>query len=347
MSVTKKSFGFTKEKEEVFAYEIANKKGMKATVLTYGAILQKLLVPDADGNVKDVVLGFDTLAPYFRNRSFFGATIGPNANRIANASFTLNGKKYSLKVNDGKNNLHSDEKLGYHKRVWDAEESGSSVTFSLTDNATMGFPGKKEVRVTYEVTEKNELKISYNVTADKDTIINMTNHSYFNLLGHDTGDITDHVLTLKASRFTPVVRGAIPTGELADVAGTVFDFTSGRRIGENISDRIEQLKLVKGYDHNWVLDNWDGTLKKAAEVTAPGTSLKMEVYTDLPGIQFYAGNCITQEPGKEGALYGKRDGLCLETQFYPDTANRAEFPSAVFGPKKPYVSNTVYKFVNK
>lgn len=344
MGVTKSSFGTTKDKKEVFAYEISNGKGMKATVLTYGAILQKLLVPDADGNVKDVVLGFDTLKPYFKNRSFFGATIGPNANRIANASFTLNGKKYDLKVNDGKNNLHSDEKLGYHKQVWDAEESDNSVTFSLTDDASMGFPGKKEVRVTYEVTEDNELKISYDVTADTETIVNMTNHSYFNLLGHDAGTVTDHVLTLNASRYTPVVKGAIPTGELAAVKDTVFDFTSPQRVGEHINDKIEQLKLVKGYDHNWVLDNWDGTLKKAAEVTAPGTTLKMEVYTDLPGIQFYAGNCITPEPGKADAFYEKRSALCLETQFFPDTANEPDFPQAVFGPKKPYRSTTIYKF---
>ncbi len=345
MGVTKTVFGKTKDGQEVYAFEIANAKGMKVTVISYGAILTKLLVPDKEGKAEDIVLGFDDLEGYYDNPSFFGSTIGPNANRIGNASFVLNGKKYDLKVNDGPNNLHSDEDLGYHKRVWDFENNDNSVTFSLKDDATMGFPGKKDVKVTYTLTDENELKIDYDASSDEDTIINMTNHSYFNLAGHKSGKILDHKLTLKASKYTPVVKGAIPTGELADVKGTVFDFTSPRRIGDNIDDKIEQLKLVKGYDHNWVIDDVDGSLQKVAEVSCPGVSRVMEVYTDLPGIQFYAGNCITPEPGKDGAYYNVREGLCLETQFYPDTANKPDFPSAVFGPERPYKTTTVYKFV--
>lgn len=345
MSVTKTSFGKTKDGAEVYKYEISNSKGMKASVISYGAILTELFVPDKDGKAEDIVLGYDTLEPYFENGSFFGATVGPNANRIANATFTLNGVKYDLDVNDGPNNLHSHADLGYHKRVFDVQENDSSVTFSLKDeDGCMGFPGNKDVKVTYEVTDENELKISYDVKSDKDTIINMTNHSYFNLTGHNSGRIEEHCLTLNASRYTPVLPGAIPTGELADVKGTVFDFTSPRRIGDDIDDDLMQLTLVQGYDHNWVIDNADGTMKKAAEVSAPGTSRVMEVYTDLPGIQFYAGNCIAPTTGKGGTKYDVRCGLCLETQFFPDTANEPGFPSAVFGPGREYKTTTVYKF---
>ena len=345
MSVNITEFGKTKDGTKISAYEISNSKGMKATVMDFGAILTSLFVPDGEGKAEDIVLGYDSPEPYFINDSFFGATVGPNANRIGNASFTLHGVTYHLDVNDGPNNLHSHGDLGYHKRMWKAETSDMSVTFSLEDeDGSMGFPGNKKVKVTYEVTEENELKISYDVTSDKDTVINMTNHSYFNLAGHASGKITEHTLWLNASHYTPVVDGAIPTGEIADVKGTVFDFTEPHTIGERINENEEQLILVKGYDHNWVLDQADGTLRKIAEVTSPDTDRVMEVYTDLPGVQFYAGNCIMPTTGKGGVRYGARDGLCLETQYYPDTANKPEFPSAVFGPDRPYRTTTVYKF---
>ena len=220
MGVSKELFGKTKEGQEIYKYWLSNSKGMKAGIINYGAILVNLFVPDKEGNTEDIVLGYDHLEDYFTNGSFFGATVGPNANRIGNASFTLNGVKYQLAVNDGANNLHSDYEKGYHKRVYDVTEGTDCVTFAITDaDGSMGFPGNKTVQVTYTLTEENELKLHYEAESDKDTIINMTNHSYFNLAGHKAGNMEDTLLEIRASRYTPIVAGAIPTGELAPVAG--------------------------------------------------------------------------------------------------------------------------------
>lgn len=345
MAVTKELFGMTKCGKEIHRYYISNEKGMKAGVINYGAILVNLFVPDKEGKAADVVLGYDTLEPYFENGSFFGATVGPNANRIGGASFVLEGKRYQLDVNDGENNLHSHEELGYHKRIWNAETGENSVTFSLEDeDGCMGFPGNKKISVTYTVTEDNELKIHYQGLSDKNTIINMTNHTYFNLAGHNAGKIYEHKLQLKASFYTPVVAGAIPTGEIAAVKDTPFDFLTEKRVGEEIDAAHPQLELVGGYDHNWVIDGADGTLREIATVKEDTSGRMMKAYTDLPGVQFYAGNFITEQTGKENASYGPRSGLCLETQYYPDTANKPEFPSAVFGPDRKYDSVTVYQF---
>lgn len=343
--ITRELFGKTTDGTEIYKYWIENEEGMKAAVINYGAILVNLLVPDRDGKVDDVVLGYDTLEPYFDNGSFFGATVGPNANRIGGAAFEIDGVKYQLDVNDGVNNLHSHMEKGYHKRVWEAREGENCVEFSLQDeDGSMGFPGNKKIQVTYTLTEDNELRIHYQGTSDRNTIINMTNHTYFNLSGHGNGLIHDHVLTLNASNYTPIVPGAIPTGEIAAVAGTPFDFTAGKHIGDEIEADNEQLKMTSGYDHNWVIDGADGTLRKFADVTEPGSGRHMEAFTDLPGVQFYAGNCITVQDGKEGVKYGPRSGFCLETQYYPDTANKPQFPSAVFGPDRKYDTTTVYKF---
>ena len=333
--------------KDVTLYSLENSKGLRADIMDYGAILVNLYVPDKDGNVVDVALGFDKAEDYTGNPSFFGAVVGPNANRIAGAKFTLNGKEYPLAVNDGENNLHSDHDKGYHKQFFDAvvDDSTNSVTFSLVDNATLGFPGNKKVSVTYTVTEDNELKLHYHVTSDEDTIINLTNHGYFNLAGHDAGLIEDHILTLNAAKYTPVVAGAIPTGELAPVAGTPMDFTTAKVIGKEINADFEQLDLVGGYDHNWVLDGEEGTLRQVAKVEEKTSGRCMLVFTDLPGIQFYAGNFIADQSGKGGVQYGKRTGLALETQYYPNTANQANFPSAVFGPNRVYDTTTVYQFV--
>lgn len=346
MSVKKELFGKMPDGQEIYRYWIENAKGVRTGVINYGAIWVNQIVPNKNGEMQDVVLGFDTLEPYFENTSFLGATVGPNANRIAKASFTLDGKAYQLDVNDGENNLHSHMELGYHKRVWDAKEENDSVTFSLTDaDGSMGFPGNKKVAVTYTLTEDNEVKIHYHAVSDKRTIINMTNHCYFNLAGHDQGKIYDHVLQLHASRYTPVLPRAIPTGELAPVAGTVFDFTLPKKIGKEIHADNEQLKLTQGYDHNWVIDNADGSLREIALVEESTSGRGMKVFSDLPGVQFYAGNCIADQTGKGGASYGERSGLCLETQYYPDTANKPEFPSAVFGPEREYDTTTVYQFL--
>lgn len=345
MSLKKELFGKTKSGEAIYKYWLENAGGMRAGIMNYGAILVNLFVPDKEGNMADVVLGFDNLASYFGNGSFFGSIIGPNANRIGGASFVLEGRKYQLKANDGENNLHSDHDLGYHKRVWEVAEGENGILLSLSDeDGSMGFPGNKKVQVSYTLTESNELKIHYEVQSDKNTIINMTNHSYFNLAGHDQGSICNHILTLKASGYTPVLPGAIPTGEIAAVAGTPFDFREAKRIGEEIEADHEQIRLGSGYDHNWVLDGETGTLREFAVVTDPVSGRTMHAYTDLPGVQFYTGNFVDQEQGKRNAVYGKRSGFCLETQFFPDAANKPAFPSAVFGPDREYQSTTVYKF---
>ena len=345
MAVTSKNFGNAPDGAEVTLYTIKNSKGFIAEVTNFGAILVNLLVPDKDGTMADVVLGFDKVDGYFGNGSFFGSTIGPSANRIDNASMEIDGVAYQLKVNDGTNNLHSDEADGYHKRVWNAEPKDNCVVFTLEDNASMGFPGNKKVQVTYTVTDENELKIEYHVTSDKPTLINMTNHTYFNLSGHDSGSIENHRLYIDAFHYTPVYERLIPTGALVPVEGTPFDFRTMKTIGDEIDTDDVQLTYGQGYDHNFAIDNWDGSIRKVAEVQDPASGRKMVVYTDQPGLQFYAGNCINEEVGKENAAYGPRKGFCLETQYYPDNIHHPEFPQSVFGPGKDYESVTIYQFI--
>ena len=344
--MSKRLFGTTKKGEEVYAFTLKNSKGMTAEVINYGAILTKLCVPDKKGDVKDVVLGFDDVAGYEVNASFFGAVIAPSANRIGGAKFTIDGVEYKAAVNDGPNNLHSDYELGSHKRVWDYEEVDNGVKFSLAmADMDMGFPGNKKFTITYTLTEDNEIVLEYTGESDKKTIINPTNHSYFNLSGHDCGKlIVDDVLTLNASCYTPIVPGAIPTGEIAKVEGTVMDFTKGRKIADDIDTAFDQHLMTGGYDHNFVIDGYDKTVKKIATVEDPASGRVMEVYSDLPGVQFYAGNAIAPQTGKGGAKYSKRMGLCLETQFFPDSVNKPSFPSCVFGGSSKYASKTVYKF---
>ena len=346
MSIVKEKFGTTKDGKDVYAYTLSNSKGMAAKIINYGANLVSLLVPDANGRTEDVVLGFDRLEDYYGNGSFFGATIGPSANRIAGAAFAIGGREYHIDVNDGPNNLHSHMEDGYHKRLWDAVEGKDSVTLTLEGrDGEMGFPGNKKITMTYSLSEENELKLSYHASADADTIINITNHTYFNLSGHKAGNIEDHQLRLNASHYTPVVAGSIPTGEIAPVAGTPMDFTVMKPIGQDINADFEQLKLGKGYDHNFVIDNYDGTLREIAEAYDPKSGRSMKAFTDLPGVQFYAGNCIGEERGKEGALYGPRVGFCLETHYFPDNIHHPNFPQAVFGPGRDYDAVTVYQFL--
>ena len=342
----KRSFGVTKDGQEVFLFSLENKNGVKAEVTNYGANLVNLFVPDKNGKMEDVVLGFDSVTGYESNPSFFGSVIAPSANRIANANFELNGKLYSLKKNNGENNLHSDEELGSHKRVWDVTESEDAVTFTLRyKDGELGFPGNKEFRVTYSLDEKNGLKIHYEANSDKDTIINPTNHSYFNLKGHKEGTIEDHKIMLLASAYTPADQASIPYGDIVSVEGTPMDLRDEIVIGEKIDSDFEQLNFAAGYDHNWVTDHYEkGFVRKIAEVTAPNNARVMEVYTDLPGVQFYAGNFIDPQTGKDGANYGKRSGLCLETQCYPDSIHKPNFPSVVYGPDRSYSSTTIYSF---
>ena len=253
--------------------------------------------------------------------------------------------EYHLDPNDGMNNLHSHKDLGVHKRIWEAQEIENGVVFSVDmPDADLGFPGNKTLKVTYSVNEENELKLEYSGISDKNTIINMTNHSYFNLDGHDAGDISEHQVTIHAKYFTEILPGAIPTGKLVPVEGTPMDFNTPKKIGEEIDKEWDQLEMVGGYDHNWCLDNYDGKVRLVASVTNPSGSRTMKVFTDLPGVQFYTSNGMAEQTGKGGANYGSRTAYCLETQFYPDTANEPDFPSAVFGPDKDYHSVTIFRF---
>ncbi len=346
MGVVKEKFGTTKTGEEVYLYTLKNKNGMEVKLTNYGAGIVNLLVPDKDGKIDDVVLGFDTLEEYFENPSFFSVTIGPNANRIGGAAFELNGKEYHLAVNDGENNLHSDMDNGYQKRAWKTEEGENSLTFAIEGkDGDLGFPGNKKVRMTYTLMDDNALKLSYWASSDTDTLINLTNHTYFNLAGHKSGSIEGHMLRLNASNFTPVLPGAIPTGEIRPVAGTPLDFTKKKQIGKEIGADCEQLKLVQGYDHNFALDGVDGSMREVAEAEDPKSGRRMKVFTNLPGIQFYAGNCIAEQSGKDGASYGPRTGFCLETHYFPDSIHHPNFEQAVFGPGKDYESETIYQFL--
>ena len=342
----KRSFGKTKDGKEVFLYSLENKNGMKAEVTNFGAILVNLFVPDKNGIIEDVVLGFDDVTGYEVNPSYFGSVIAPSANRIGGASFELNGETYFLKKNNGENNLHSDDELGAHKRVWDVAEQGDRITFILKNtDGELGFPGNKEFKVTYSLDDENGLKIQYEANSDKDTIINPTNHSYFNLKGHKEGTIEDHKIILSASHYTPADESSIPYGEIAPVEGTPMDLRQELVIGDKIDSDFEQLNFAAGYDHNWVTDDFNSQIRKIATVKAPENIRVMEVYTDLPGVQFYAGNFIDPQTGKNEAVYGKRSGLCLETQCYPDSIHKPNFPSVVYGPGKDYKSTTIYKFV--
>lgn len=345
MAVEKSLFGKSPEGQEISLYTLSNSKGMKASLTDLGATLVRLFVPDAEGKVEDVVLGFDRAEKYYQNPSFFGAVIGPNANRIGGATFTLDGVNYQLDVNDNENNLHSHAEMGYHKRLWETKIVDNSVTFLLEDDATMGFPGYKKIQVTYSLNEENELKLEYHASSDQRTILNLTNHTYFNLDGAKSGLITDHELWMEASRYTPTVAGSIPTGEIASVTGTPMDFTVVKRVGQEIDTDFEQLKLAGGYDHNWFIDGWDGELRHFATVKGPKSGRVMKAYTTLPCVQFYAGNFIATQVGKENATYEKRFGLCLETQYAPDAIHHEHFPGCVFGGASgDYTSVTVYRF---
>lgn len=343
MSVTVSQFGKTITGSEIKLYTIENKNGAKAAVTNIGACLVNLVMPNDKGEFKDIILGFESGEQYLVNGSFFGATVGRCANRTANAKFTIDGNEYKLAVNDNDNNLHSDFYRGMHKVIWKAETGQDSVKFSYhSPDMENGFPGNFDISVTYTLTDDNEVVIDYDGVSDKKTLINMTNHTYFNLSGHDSGSIENTELAIFASSYTPVALGAIPTGEIASVKGTVMDFTSMKTIGRDIGADYEQLKLVKGYDHNYVVDGYDGNMRLIAEARADGRC--MQVFSDLPGVQFYAGNCIAPQEGKDGAIYDKRTGFCLETQYFPNSANDPAFIHPIFDAGQRYRTTTKYKF---
>jgi aldose 1-epimerase len=344
-------FGKTADGVAVSKYVLKNTKGLEAVVTNYGGTLISLKVPDRGGKSADIVLGYDSVDAYEKGTSFFGGTIGRYGNRIAKGRFTLDGKVFELPKNDGPNTLHGG-KVGFNKRVWTAADKSRAdaavleLTYTSADGEE-GFPGKLNVKVTYSVpAEKNELRIDYEATTDKDTVVNLTNHSYFNLSGDPSHNILDHQLVLHAGKFTPVDATLIPTGELKAVAGTPFDFTKATAIGARIEQDDEQLKFGKGYDHNWVLDRGGkGVLLTAAEVFEPTSGRVLDVVTTEPGIQFYSGNFLDGSAiGKSGQAYGHRTGFCLETQHFPDSPNHANFPSTEVKPGQTYRTTTVLRF---
>lgn len=344
--MTKKVFGTTREGRTVTEYTLKNAGGMEVSLTDLGATVVAVRLAGADGRVRDVVLGYDNPADYQEHTCYFGAVIGRNANRIADARITLDGTEYALEQNDNGNNLHSGAH-GVDGIVWDAEEeSAQSIVFSCqSGDGEQDFPGNMDVRVTYTLTDENELVINYRAKSDKTTVANFTNHSYFNLDGHDSGRIERQELEIFASHYTPVIDGkAIPTGELADVSGTPMDFRKKKEIGAEIEADFAQLKYVGGYDHNYAIDGADGTMRLAARAAGAKSGIGMEVYTDCVGIQLYAGNFITDMQGKEGAHYGARCGFCLETQYFPNAVNEPNFKSPVLRPGETYDSTTKYRF---
>ena len=342
----KELYGKTKDGQEVYSYSLENSKGFKAVVINYGAILDKLFVPDANGNIVDVTLSSGCIEEYEADGNFFGATVGPSANRIADGEVPIDGVVYQMLKNDGPNNLHSDVVNGIHKRVWSASEGENSVTFEIKlEDGEFGLPGNRTIDVTYSVTEDNELKIEYYGTSDKKTVYNMTNHSHFNLAGHDFGSVLDHTLKINASNFTTISSSeAIPTGAIDSVIGTELDFTSAKAVGKDIYTENQQIKYVNGYDFNYVVDDYDGSIKEIAELKDPVSGRVMKVLSDLPGVQLYTDNWIVNAPGKGGHIYNQRNGLCLETQAYPDSIHKDNFPDVVYGPDREYKTTTIYKF---
>ncbi|RJP68176.1 MAG: galactose mutarotase [Ignavibacteriales bacterium] len=350
--IEKKSFGKLSDGSEVYIYTLINTSGVEAQITNYGAIVVSLKVPDRNGKLEDVVLGYDNLEGYIADKSFFGAIVGRYGNRIAKGKFELDGKSYQLTINDGENHLHGGL-IGFHKKIWTAEEvkSPEGKALKLTyksEDGEQGYPGNVILSVTYTLTDKNELVINYEGTTDKITILNPTHHSYFNLSGNPQSTILNELLMIDADSTTPVGPGLIPTGKLESVEGSPMDFRTPTAIGLRINDDYEQLKLGQGYDHNWVLNNYDGKLRNVVSLYDSASGRYMEVFTDQPGMQFYSGNFLDGSiKGKNGVVYNYRTGLCLEAQRYPDSPNQPQFPSATLKPGETYKQTTIYKFSTK
>jgi aldose 1-epimerase len=341
-------FGKTTDGRDITAYTIDNGH-ISCRVLDFGAVLMNLYTPDQHGTMSDLVLGFDNAEQYETNKDFFGALIGPVANRTANGRFVLNGHEYQLPVNDGPNNLHTDADLGLHKKLWKAMPGGDFVTFTVeVPDGECGLPGTRNFTVTYTITEDNALRIHYHVTSDVPTYINPTNHAYFNLDGHAAGaeSVLNTEMQLFCSHYTPVDKESIPTGETAPVSGTPFDFRDAKKIGQDIEADNEQLHFVGGYDHNFVVDEYtgDGEYAPVAVAYSAKSGRVMEVFSTLPGVQFYTGNYVDDKGGKQGTDYDKRAAFCLETQYFPDAINHDNFEKPIYGGNKIYDSLTKYRF---
>jgi len=345
----KSAFGKMKDGQPVGLYTLTNTGGMEVAITNYGGVVVSIKAPDRSGKFADVVLGFDTFDAYLNNTPFFGALVGRYGNRIAKARFTLDGHEYHLAANDNGNTLHGGLK-GFDKRLWNAKDVSTKevpaleLTY-LSKDGEQGFPGNLSVTVTYSLTPKNELKIDYAATTDKDTVLNLTNHSYFNLAGQGEGDILSHLMMINGDRFTPVDATLIPTGELKSVAGTPLDFRKPTAIGARIDADDQQIKFGRGYDHNFVLNRKGGELILAARVTEPSSGRVLEVLTTQPGLQFYTGNFLDGTiHGKVGKVYPRRSAFCMETQRFPDSPNQPQFPTTVLKPGKHFQSTTVFRF---
>jgi aldose 1-epimerase len=347
-TITHEPFGTTPANVPIERYTLRNRRGMEARIATYGGIVTHLTAPDRKGQYADVVLGYETLAEYLKSNPYFGALIGRYGNRIANARFTLDGKQYQLAQNNGRNSLHGGN-VGFDKVVWKAAKAvvtddGPQLTLTYTSrNGEEGYPGNLQVTAVYTLTEDNALRLDYTATTDKATVVNLTQHSYFNLRGE--GDVLGHVVRINANRYTPVDGTLIPTGQLQPVSGTPFDFRKPTSIGARIDAEDEQLRFGKGYDHNWVLDKPAGTLGVDATVYEPQTGRVLEVSSTEPGLQFYSGNFLDGSiTGKGRRVYRVRNGFCMEPQHFPDSPNHAGFPSTVLKPGETYKNTIIYRF---
>ena len=350
-AITSEDFGKTADSTQVKQFTLTNKNGIEMKVINYGAIITSLKTPDKEGNLEDIVLGYDNLQGYIKSSPYFGAVVGRYGNRIANAKFSIDGTEYKLAANDGKNSLHGGIK-GFDKVVWDATEInddkgvGLKLTYKSVDGEE-GFPGNLDVTVFYTLNNDDELEVQYQAKTDKKTVVNLTQHTYFNLTGGKE-DILGHELEILASNITPVDNTLIPTGEIMPVENTPFDFKKSKPVGQDIDADNEQIKFGKGYDHNWILDESDEKMKLAASLYEPKSGRVVEVYTTEPAIQFYTGNFLDGSiTGKNNIVYKHRSGLCLETQHYPDSPNQPEFPSTLVSPNEDYISVTKFKFLTK
>ncbi|HEY6766765.1 MAG TPA: aldose epimerase family protein [Candidatus Sulfotelmatobacter sp.] len=344
--VQKQSFG-QHNGRPIYLFTLTNSHGLELKAMNYGGIIVSLRVPDRKGQLADIVLGHDAFEGYVPNPPFLGAIIGRYANRIANGTFTLDSKKYTLEKNNGPNTLHSGTN-GFDKQVWDGEpmKGKSAIVFTyLSKDGESGFPGNLKVKVSYTLNDENELVVDYEATTDQSTVINLTQHSYFNLSGEGSGDILNTEMQLNASRFTPVDDNLIPTGELRPVKGTPLDFTTPMKIGARIDDKYDQLVLARGYDHNFVIDRKGTGLELVARAYDPASGRVLEVSTTQPAVQFYTGNFLDGTvTGKKDHVYNRRNAFCLETQHYPDSPNHPDFPTTTLRPGETFHSQTVFKF---
>jgi aldose 1-epimerase len=340
------AFTDTLDGRSIALYTLKNKDGMEIRLTNYGASIVSILMKDRDGKWADIALGYDSLQGYRKGKSYFGAIVGRYANRIAKGRFSLNGQKYTLSTNNGPNSLHGG-KRGFDKVAWEAEESTGSIRFHyFSRDGEEGYPGNLDVEVTYTLSDSNTLAIDYKATTDRSTVLNISNHTYFNLRGQGNGDILGHQLQLFADSFTPVDSTLIPTGEVRKVAGTAFDFTTPHTIGERVGASDEQITFGKGYDHNFVLTDRTspGSLRAVAKVTEPESGRMMQIFSTEPAVQFYCGNFLDGSEMGKGSVYEHRTGFCLETQHYPDSPNQPSFPTVVLKPGQTYGSRTVYVF---